>query len=321
MNPQFNMDIRSRIQNAGETIEEFCHPLFRIMGLYTTMHAVLENLGKAVQRVQNQEPRAVLLAGVAVLVALPMLVLWICLLFSFQKRPGVWKWMLGGVVLGGGSAVLGFGGLDKGRVLEMDAIFAHLGAAIGWGVKSCTSLARGLDPSLLSSSNDTVSVKERHGQILGEKSDSESERGEEDFLGKITMTTKESPIPERTIMYLLTMTWFATGLCGNIAEDSLSETTGFPGYLKMCSRTAVHVVAQMFYVFVAVRFFKNTRDVRWECIVGVVVGGVSFALLRLTAGDSTWRSWLLDGGLAFVGLNLGMLGGLYLRYRSLLSSK
>lgn len=89
----------------------------------------------------------------------------------------------------------------------------------------------------------------------------------------------------------------------------------------MLEATFMLVVGPAFYAFIAYCFLRNHKRFAWECACAFLLGGLCLTLLRFRASELTWRSWAVDGALGFVGLNIGMVVGVYFRHLSLLRSE
>lgn len=232
-------------------------------------------------------------------------------------HPEFRKWMLGGAAVGFlGPMGLGSWFEGVGVLLEMD--LARMMGCIGFGVgyMLCgTNFAKWLDPKLMEQGEEIVVLDREQDEVEVDRGNVEKSGSKVDDYNPPIGTSTSANATEESTMYILALSWFAAGLCGNVSEDAfLTLERELKRYEVIISTTAL-VAALGVYSLVLYCFVRNTKDTSREFLSGLAIGVVSLASLRLTAPDSSWQYWAIDSVLAFVGANIGMLGGGYLRRR------
>lgn len=293
-----------KFQQAAKSLEISHHAFVRLCYLLTAASGAVRTLdirkGSHIQHIQDGKPRALLIACNASLVALPWIIAWLVILTSFSRHPGFFRWMLPGA--GISTVAVAMILAPSLRSLATLATFGHVGFGVGYALCS-TDFAQRLDARL-------ASPRELVGpEMEGARrpSDQESQTAREDSTAAILNS------PATTLTKVLLMVWQAAMLCNTIATDD-----HFPNMtIQSEDQSMVEVVLggivilhiQIAYAYVAYHYLRNADDLGWECACAGLFGGASLISLRYSATESMWPSWIVDGLLAFVGLNIGLLIG------------
>lgn len=257
-----------------------------------------------IERFHDSEPRALLLAGIEVLLTMPWVLAWIVAVLSFVRHPGIRRWTLPGAIIGASAAYAVFTILSIPLVPDMVVLAAHLGFGLGY------FLCSRLDHTVLDNGDIAPA------QAIIQKVDEESTKVE--ASSTTTTTSTGSEVKDASLATGFMMLWFAAAVCRNTVEDlipDLSNLAGESSVIPVMMSIVALLITIVSYTFMAMCYLRNTRNALWDCACGLVIGSVTWILLLYTALESTWESWIIDGTLAFVGVNAGILIGLCWRYR------